>query len=85
MARQRRGNGEGGVTKRKDGSWMTRYTVWTPSGRKRKVIYAKSYAEARKKLAEALADRDGASATTPEASPWASTWSAGLRIRCAGT
>jgi integrase len=58
MAKQRRANGEGGVTKRKDGSWMARYTVQTPSGRKRKVLYAKSYAEARRKLAEALADRD---------------------------
>jgi integrase len=58
MAKQRRGNGEGGVSRRKDGSWMARYTVQTPSGRKRKVIYAKSQAEARRKLTEALADRD---------------------------
>src|SRR5215203_585266 len=58
MAKQRRANGEGGITRRKDGSWMARYTVQTPSGRKRKVLYAKSYAEARRKLAEALADRD---------------------------
>jgi hypothetical protein len=58
MAKQRRANGEGGVTRRKDGSWMARFTVQTPSGRKRKVIYAKTYAEDRKKLAEALADRD---------------------------
>jgi len=58
MARQRRANGEGGVTRRKDGSWMARYTVQTPTGRKRKVIYAKSHEEARKKLAEAIAERD---------------------------
>ncbi len=58
MARQRRGNGTGGVTRRKDGSWMARYTVQTPAGRKRKVIYAKSHEEARSKLAEAIADRD---------------------------
>jgi len=58
MARQRRGNGEGGVSRRKDGSWMARYTVQTASERKRKVIYAKSQAEARRKLTEALADRD---------------------------
>jgi len=37
---------------------MARYTVQTPSGRKRKVIYAKSQAEARRKLTEAIADRD---------------------------
>src|SRR5215208_6930381 len=58
MARQRRANGEGGIAKRKDGSWMARYTVQTPTGRKRKVIYAKSHEEARKKLAEAIAERD---------------------------
>jgi integrase len=58
MARQRRGNGEGGVSRSKDGSWMARYTVQTTTGRKRKVIYAKSYAEARERLAEALANRD---------------------------
>jgi integrase len=58
MARQRRANGEGGVSRRKDGSWMARYTIQTPAGRKRKVIYARSQAEARRKLTEALADRD---------------------------
>ncbi len=58
MAKQRRANGEGGVTRRKDGSWMARFTVQTPSGRKRKVIYVKSYAGARKMFAEVLADRD---------------------------
>ena len=58
MARQRRANGEGGVSRRKDGSWMARYTVQTATGRKRKVIYAKSQAEARRKLTEAIADRD---------------------------
>ena len=58
MARQRGANGEGGVSRRKDGSWMARYTVQTPTGRKRKVIYAKSQAEARRKLTEALADRN---------------------------
>jgi len=37
---------------------MARYTVQTPAGRKRKVLYAKSQAEARRKLTEALANRD---------------------------
>jgi len=37
---------------------MARYTVQTPTGRKRKVIYAKTHEEARRKLAEAIADRD---------------------------
>src|ERR671917_476306 len=58
VARPRQGNGTGGVTRRKDGSWMARYTVQTPTGRKRKVIYAQNHEEARRKLAEAIADRD---------------------------
>ena len=58
MPRQRRANGEGGVSRRKDGSWMARYTAQTPTGRKRKVLYAKSREEARRKLAEAIAERD---------------------------
>jgi integrase len=58
MAKQRGANGEGGISRRRDGSWMARYTVQTPTGRKRKVIYAKSQAEARRKLTEALANRD---------------------------
>lgn len=37
---------------------MARYTVQTSTGRKRKVIYAKSHEEARRKLTEALANRD---------------------------
>jgi integrase len=37
---------------------MARYTIQTPSGRKRKVLYARSYEEARRKLAEALGDRN---------------------------
>jgi hypothetical protein len=48
---------------------MARYTVQTPTGRKRKAVYAKSYAEARKKLAAALADRDQGLNSTPGASP----------------
>jgi integrase len=66
MAKQRRANGEGGISRRKDGSWMARYTVQTASGRKRKVIYAKSQAEARRKLTEALADRDRGLTYDPE-------------------
>jgi hypothetical protein len=58
MAKQRRANGEGGITDvRTAPGWPA-----TPSrphlGRKRKVLYARSYAEARRKLAEALADCD---------------------------
>jgi hypothetical protein len=37
----RRGNGEGTITRRKDGRWEARYTVVTVNGPKRKVCTAK--------------------------------------------
>ena len=51
----RRGNGEGSITRRKDGLYMARYTVETATGAKRKAIYAKTRKEASEKLTEALA------------------------------
>jgi integrase len=45
-----------GITKRKDGRYMARYTVYTPDGPKRKVIYGRKYKEVEKKLAEARGD-----------------------------
>lgn len=55
----RRGNGEGSITRRKDGLYMGRYTVETATGTKRKTIYGKTRAEVSEKLNKALADRDG--------------------------
>ncbi len=54
----RRGNGEGGITRRKDGLYMARYTVTTQEGQKRKTIYAKTRKEAAQKLNEALSERE---------------------------
>src|SRR5919206_5051942 len=51
----RRGNGEGSITRRKDGLYMGRYTVDTATGVKRKALYAKTRKEASEKLTEALA------------------------------
>src|SRR5918997_1394478 len=51
----RRGNGEGSITRRKDGLYMARYTVETATGAKRKTLYAKTRKEASEKLTEALA------------------------------
>jgi integrase len=45
-----------GITKRKDGRFMARYTVQTPDGPKRKPIYGRKYKEVEKKLAEARGD-----------------------------
>ncbi len=55
----KRGNGEGSITRRKDGLYMARYTVQTATGSKRKAIYGKTRQEVSEKLNKALADRDG--------------------------
>ncbi|MCA1718796.1 MAG: hypothetical protein LC781_18885 [Actinobacteria bacterium] len=52
----RRGNGEGSITRRKDGLYMARYTVETATGPKRKAVYAKTRKEVSTKLTAALAD-----------------------------
>ena len=51
----KRGNGEGSITRRKDGLYMARYTVETAVGTERKALYAKTRKEASEKLTEALA------------------------------
>jgi integrase len=56
MAR-RRGNGEGTITRRKDGRWEARYCVPTVNGTKRKTIYGKTQGEVRDRLTKALSDR----------------------------
>ena len=55
----RRGNGEGTITRRRDGRWEARYTAHTVEGPKRKVLYGKTRQEVAKKLTKAMADRDG--------------------------
>jgi integrase len=54
----KRGNGEGGISRRKDGLYMARYTVHTATGAKRKAVYGKTRKEAAEKLTKALADWD---------------------------
>jgi integrase len=54
---RKRGNGEGSITKRKDGRWMARYTVPTAKGPKRRHVYGKTRKEAADKLAKVLSDR----------------------------
>ena len=55
----KRGNGEGSITRRKDGLYMARYTVQTATGAKRKTLYGKTRQEVSEKLTKAMADRDG--------------------------
>ena len=50
----RRGNGEGTITRRKDGRWEARY--W--AGAKRKTIYGRTRSEVAEKLAKVVADRN---------------------------
>src|SRR5918994_4160074 len=45
-----------GISRRKDGRYMARYTIHTADGPKRKVIYGRKYKEVEKKLAEARGD-----------------------------
>src|SRR5918998_100972 len=57
MTMSRRGNGEGTITRRKDGRWEARYYVPTLNGTKRKVLYGKTQAEVRDKLTKARSER----------------------------
>ena len=55
----KRGNGEGTISRRKNGGWTAQYYVYTAEGRKRKTIYGKTRKEVAKKLAKTLSDREG--------------------------
>lgn len=56
MARKR-GNGEGSISKRKDGRWWGRYTVHTLEGPKQKAVYGKTRFEVAEKLTKAMSAR----------------------------
>jgi integrase len=56
---KKRGNGEGSISRRKNGGWMAQYAVYTAEGRKRKTLYGKTRAVVAEKLTKAMADRDG--------------------------
>jgi integrase len=45
-----------GITKRKDGLYMARYTIQTPDGPKRKAIYGRKYNEVKRKRELAVGD-----------------------------
>jgi integrase len=55
---KKRGNGEGSISRRKNGGWIAQYSVYTLEGRKRKTIYGRTRAEVSEKLIKAMADRD---------------------------
>jgi integrase len=56
---KKRGNGEGSISRRKNGGWIAQYAVYTAEGRKRKTLYGKTRAEVAAKLAKALSNREG--------------------------
>ena len=56
---KKRGNNEGSIYRRENGTWAAQYTVWTAEGRKRRSVSGKTRAEVSHKLTEAMADRDG--------------------------
>jgi len=56
---KKRGNGEGSITKRKDGRWMARYTVHTANGPKRRHINGRTRQEVAERLSKAVSDRVG--------------------------
>jgi integrase len=56
---KKRGNGEGSISRRKNGGWMAQYAVYTAKGRKRKTLYGNTRQEVATKLARALSDREG--------------------------
>src|SRR5829696_1906416 len=66
-----------GITKRKDGRYMACYTIQTPDGPKRKVIYGRKYKEVEKKLNEARANADKGlvfDADNLKAGDWMDSW-----------
>ena len=58
----KRGNGEGGISRRKDGRWEGRYT--TTDG-KRRSVYGKARREVAQKLARAISEKEHAPAFLP--------------------
>ena len=56
---RKRGNGEGTISRRKNGGWMAQYYVYTADGRRRKTLYGKTRNEVSGKLTKAMSDRDG--------------------------
>ena len=64
---RRRGRGEGGITKRKDGRWMAQVDLgWQDGRRRRKALYGRTKAEVQDKLRETLHRRDHGLPPVPE-------------------
>ena len=71
---KKRGNGEGSISRRKNGGWIAQYAVYAAEGRKRKTLYGKTRQEVAAKLARALSDRRAGSGLMPIVSRSESGW-----------
>ncbi|MDR1914913.1 MAG: site-specific integrase [Clostridiales bacterium] len=76
---KRRGNNEGTVAKRADGTWWARITICTDKGGKqvRKAFYAKTRQEVQRKMNSALNDLNKGNYIEPSkmtVSQWMDTW-----------
>src|SRR5919112_2967797 len=74
---KKNGNGEGSISRRKNGGWMAQYAVYTAEGRKRKTLYGKTRQEVAAKLTKALSDRESGlafSAGTLTVGEWLERW-----------
>jgi integrase len=58
---RKRGNGEGGISRRKDGRWEGRYS----SGKQRRSVYGKTRKEVAEKLTKAIVTKDDAPVFVP--------------------
>ena len=54
----KRGNGEGSITRRKDGRWWGRHTVHTSEGPKQRAVYGKTRADVAAKLRKVMSEAD---------------------------
>ena len=56
---KKRGNGEGSIYQRPDGTWCAQITVYANGKRKRPTFYGKTRKEVAEKLTKVIADRNG--------------------------
>jgi hypothetical protein len=73
----KRGNGEGSISRRKNGGWMGQYVVHTVEGRKRRTVYGKTRKEVANKLAKGLSNRENGLVLDAGNSRSRSTWIGG--------
>jgi hypothetical protein len=56
---KKRGNGEGTIYQRPDGTWCAQYTAYVAGKRKRKTLYGKTRKQVAENFIKATVDRDG--------------------------